>query len=44
MLTQLKTFHLPLHALVPSPRSEAACPKGTLSRAELRRLVADMVD
>lgn len=44
MLTQLMNFHLPLHTIVASPRREPAVPAGTLSQAELRRIVADMVD
>jgi hypothetical protein len=44
MMTQLMNFHLPLHTIVAAPRRERETPAGTLSQAELRRIVADMVD
>ena len=44
MQFQYKTFHLPITAMTLPYRHQPATPSGILSQAELRRIVADMVD
>jgi hypothetical protein len=44
MLFQLKNNHLPINAMILPRQHQSAAPTGTLSREELRRIVADMVD
>jgi len=44
MFFQYKISHLPISAMTLPHRHQRATPSGTLSQAELRRIVADMVD
>jgi hypothetical protein len=44
MQVQFKSSHLRVNPVILFPRHSQATPFGTLSKAELRRIVADMVD
>jgi hypothetical protein len=44
MQVQFKSLHLPINPIILPSRHPVTTPLGTLSQAELRRIVADMVD